>query len=493
MKSSHSDSLKASLRKLPNKPGVYVMYNRFKQTLYVGKAKALKKRVSSYFQASKKMQVAQPKINALIEQIDHFEFFTVQSESEALLLESQLIKKFKPKYNTSLKDDKRFLLVQVNPKETLPKFQLTRNRIYKHYRYFGPFPHAGALRKTLEFMKQKFGILLMDAKPQKIDTAHWRLYDDARAELYQQPNEVTAEAYRQRVDAACEFLEGHTKQIINELKEKMNRLAQKHCYEKAGVLRDQIIAIQQTSKRTRKFERNLIGFISEAESLQSLKEALSLKRLPARIECFDISHISGSFCVASMVCFLDGKPRRKEYRRYKIKSFIGNDDFKAIAEVVGRRYARVIKENGILPDLIVIDGGKGQVHAAVKALYSLGLEHSETIGLAKKQETIVFPDDRTSLNLPLRNPALRLLQHLRDEAHNYANNFNAELRSRKIRESILDEFKGLGEQRKTALLRHFGSIQKIRKASSEELTAVEGIGAVTAERLTEFLNQHTSA
>lgn len=469
------------------------MYNRFKQSLYVGKAKALKKRVSSYFQASKKMQIAQPKISALIEQIDHFEFYTVQSESEALLLESQLIKKYKPKYNTSLKDDKRFLLVQVNPKEALPKFRLTRNRIYKHYRYYGPFPHAGALRKTLEIMKQKFGILLMDAKPQKIDDKHWKLYDDARAELSKLPNEVTVDAYHQRVEAACEFLEGQTEQIINELKEKMHSLAQKHSYEKAGVLRDQIIAIQQTSKRTRKFERNLVGFISEAESLACLKEALSLKRLPTRIECFDISHISGSFCVASMVCFIDGKPKRREYRRYKIKSFIGNDDFKAIAEVVGRRYARIREENLALPDLIVIDGGKGQVHAAVKALYSIGLEHAETIGLAKKKETIVFSDDRANLNLPLRNPALRLLQHLRDEAHDFANNFNAELRSRKLRESILDEFKGLGEDRKTALLRHFGSIQKIRKASSAELTAVDGIGVVTAKRLSEFLAQDRTA
>lgn len=493
MKSSPSDSLKASIRKLPNKPGVYVMYNRFKQILYVGKAKALKKRVSSYFQASRKMQIAQPKISALIEQIDHFEYYTVQSESEALLLESQLIKKYKPKYNTSLKDDKRFLLVQVNLAETLPRFRLARNRIYKHYRYYGPFPHAGALRKTLEIMKKKFGILLMDAKPQKIDAIHWQLYDDARAELSKLPNLVTSKAYRQRVDAACEFLEGHSEKIIYELREKMHALAQRQAYEKAGVLRDQITAIQQTSKRTRKFERNLIGFISEAESVKCLKEALSLKQRPSRIECFDISHISGSFCVASMVCFIDGKPKRKEYRRYKIKSFIGNDDFKAISEVVGRRYARLNKENVTLPDLIVIDGGKGQVHAAVKALYSIGLKHAEIIGLAKKKETIVFPYDRPNLNLPLRDPALRLLQYLRDEAHDYANNFNAELRSRKIRESLLDEYKGLGEKRKTALLRHFGSIQKIQKASPEELTAVDGIGMITAKHLSEFLAEQKTS
>lgn len=483
-------ALKEAIRRLPNKPGVYVMHNEFKQPLYVGKAKNLKKRVASYFQASKKLQIAQPKIKSMVQQIVSFEYHCVNSESEALLLESQLIKKYKPKYNTSLKDDKRFLLVQLNPKESLPRFCLTRNRIYKHYRYYGPFPHAGSLRKTLDIMKRKFGILLNDANPKKIDDHTWHLYDDVRAELSDLPNEVTEETYRERVEKACKFLEGQTVSIIDTLKERMQVYSKKQNYEKASALRDQIIAIQQTSKRTRKFERNLIGFITEKESLTALKEALSLSKLPKHIECFDISHISGSFCVASMVCFTNGKPNRKQYRRYKIKSFVGNDDFRAIEEVVTRRYLRLQKEGSPFPDLIVIDGGVGQVHAAEKAFETLKKNSPYLIGLAKKNETIVFPDNRPSLNLPFRNPALRLLQYLRDEAHSFANNFNAELRSKKIKESILDDFKGIGETRKAELLKSFGTIKNLRNASIDELVQQKGIGLKTAEKLSKFLAQN---
>ena len=482
-------ALKEAIRKLPNKPGVYVMHNEFKQALYVGKAKNLKKRVASYFQASKKLQIAQPKIKAMVEQIVSFEYHCVHSESEALLLESQLIKKFKPKYNTSLKDDKRFLLVQLNPKETLPRFRLTRNRIYKHYRYYGPFPHAGSLRKTLDIMKRKFGILLNDANPKKIGDNTWRLYDDMRADLFDLPNELSEEAYRERVEKACEFLEGHTVSTIDALKERMQAYAKKQKYEKASELRDQIIAIQQTSKRTRKFERNLIGYITEKESLATLKEELSLSKLPKHIECFDISHISGSFCVASMVCFLHGKPSRKQYRRYKIKSFVGNDDFRAIEEVVTRRYKKLQKEGAPFPDLVVIDGGIGQVYAAIKAFKALKLTPPYLIGLAKKNETIVFPDNRPNLNLPFRNPGLRLLQYCRDEAHHFANNFNAELRSKKIKESILDNFKGIGENRKTELLKHYATIKNLKCATIDDLVQQKGIGLKTAQRLSEFLKQ----
>ncbi|MDC3132254.1 excinuclease ABC subunit UvrC [Opitutae bacterium] len=483
-------ALKEAIRKLPNNPGVYVMYNRFKQALYVGKAKNLKKRVSSYFHASKKLQITQPKIRAMVEQIESFECHCVNSESEALLLESQFIKKFKPKYNTSLKDDKRFLLVQLNPKETLPRFRLTRNRIYKHFRYYGPFPHAGSLRKTLDIMKRKFGILLNDASPKKIGENIWQLYDDMRADLSDLPNEISEEAYNERVEKACGFLEGHTLSTIDGLKERMHAYARMHKYEKASELRDQIIAIQQTSKRTRKFERNLIGFITEKESLMTLSNELSLSKMPKHIECFDISHISGSFCVASMICFNNGKPNRKQYRRYKIKSFIGNDDCRAIEEVVTRRYRRLQKEGNPFPDLIVIDGGIGQVHAAIKAFQILKLNPPYLIGLAKKNETIVFPDNRPDLNLPFRNPALRLLQYLRDEAHYFANNFNAELRSKKIKESILDDFRGIGEIRKAKLLKRFGTIRNLKRATIEDLIKEEGIGLKTAKELSQFLEQN---
>jgi excinuclease ABC subunit C len=205
------------------------------------------------------------------------------------------------------------------------------------------------------------------------------------------------------------------------------------------------------------------------------------------MECFDISHISGTFVVASMVHFTDGRPDTDQYRRFSIKSFIGNDDFKAMEEVVSRRYRRLIAEQRQFPDLVVIDGGRGQVAAALKAFVGLDCPPPAMIGLAKKQETIIFPDARAPLNLPLGNPGLGLLQRLRDEAHRFANTYNADLRSRKIRESILDDFPGLGAKRRTALLAHFGSLDKLRAASVEKITQVPGFGEKFAAQLHAFL------
>ena len=252
-------------------------------------------------------------------------------------------------------------------------------------------------------------------------------------------------------------------------------------------LRDRVHALKQTSARTRKFERALHDPTPKQEILQQLQKDLALPTIPQHMECFDISHISGSFCVASMVCFNQGKPNRKQYRRFKIKSFIGNDDFRAMEEVVGRRYRRLFEEHKAFPDLVVIDGGAGQVTAALKAFLGQGLEPPTLIGLAKKNETIIFSDGREPLNLSHHDPGLRMLQHIRDEAHRFANSFNAELRSQKLRESILEDFKGLGSDKRLRLLKRFGSIEKLRKASAADITQVEGIGPKTAERLVEFL------
>lgn len=489
MPDSGRKNLKEQVRRLPHKPGVYLMKDRIGQTIYVGKAKDLKKRVSTYFQSSRKLSIAQPKIKAMIELIHDFEIIIVKSEAEALLLEGQLIKKYKPRYNTDFTDDKRFLLVKVDPRETLPRFRLTRNRTDSGSRYFGPFAHSGHLRKTLAELRKEYGILLSDAKPVEIEKGRWQLYDDARQEIYNHANVVTVDDYQLRLNAACEFLEGKAREWLSELKERMKQAAEKRDYEEAAALRDRINALERTAARTRKFERNLLGSVNRSETIERLGQQLDLKASPKRMECFDISHISGSFCVASMVAFREGRPDRKNYRRYKIKSFIGNDDFRAMEEVVGRRYRRLHEEGKAYPDLIVIDGGAGQVAAALKAFLSQRLEPPELIGLAKRNETIIFSDGREPLNLPKHDEALRLLQHIRDEAHHFANSYNAELRSKRLKESILDDFKGLGQKRKQQLLLHFGSIEKLRDAKVDQLTQLEGIGTITAERLVDFLSQ----
>lgn len=488
MTESSQINLKEKVRRLPHSPGVYLMKDRLGQTIYVGKAKDLKKRVSTYFQASRKLTIAQPKIRAMIDLIADFETVGVKSEAEALLLEGQLIKKYRPRYNTDFTDDKRFLLVRVDLKEPLPRFRLTRNRVDSRSRHYGPFAHSGDLRKTLAELRRKHGILLGDAKPVDLGNSRWKLYDDARQEIYEHANEVTEAEYRERVEAACECLEGKALEWLAELKQQMTKAAAVRDYEKAASLRDRINALQRTAQRTRKFERNLLGTQSQGETLQRLEEVLGLTKRPRRMECFDISHISGSFCVASMVCFDRGKPDRKNYRRYKIRSFVGNDDFRAMEEVVGRRYRRLHEEGRSFPDLVVIDGGAGQVNAALKAFIGQELEPPTLIGLAKKHETIIFSDGRPPLNLSLHDPALRLLQHIRDEAHQFANRFNAELRSRRLKESILVDFSGIGPEKRAKLLDHFGSIAKLRSADAEKLAEVEGIGPKTAARLEKFLS-----
>jgi len=467
------------------------MKDRFGQIIYVGKAKDLKQRVSTYFQPSRKRLVTQPKVHAMLDLIDDFDLIVVNSEAEALLLEGRLIKQYKPRYNTDFTDDKRFLLVRVNLNEALPRFRLTRNRTDQASRYYGPFAHASHLRKTLAELRRKFGILLGDAKPVDLGNQNWRLYDDARAEIYTHPNEISQADYLARVDAACAFLQGQTREWLSELKVEMQAAADAREYEKAAQLRDRINALRQTSVRTRKFERPLHDPSSKTQVLEQLKTQLRLPTYPKHIECFDISHISGSFCVASMVAFKQGKPSRKDYRRFKINSFIGNDDFRAMEEVVGRRYRRLHNEQKPFPDLIIIDGGVGQVSAALKAFIGQGLEPAALIGLAKKNETIIFSDGHAPLQLSHHEPALRLLQHIRDEAHRFANRFNAELRSKKLRESILDDFNGLGPTKRQALLAHFGSIQKLRSATADKIAEVQGIGLQTAERLMHFLNTST--
>ena len=480
-------TLKEKVRRLPDKPGVYLMKDRLGRIIYVGKAKSLKKRVSSYFQRGRARTLSQPKIRALIEMIADLDTMEVKSEPEALLLEGKLIKQWRPRYNTDFTDDKRFLLVRVDPGEELPRFRLTRIKKDDRSRYFGPFAHSGLLRKTLAQMRRQYGILLGDGTPQQLPDGHWRLYDDVRQELYGAGTIVSAADYRRRVDEACAFLEGKSREWLATLRVEMTAAAGRQEFEKAAELRDVVFALEKTLAKTRSFTRlDPTRPSGDRDALRELGEALGLAGPPHTMECFDISHISGTFVVASMVFFSDGRPDKNQYRRFSIKSFIGNDDFRAMEEVVGRRYRRLAQEGKPFPDLVVIDGGRGQIGAALKAFVGLDVMPPPIIGLAKKKETVIFPDSRPPLNLPLSHPALNLLQRLRDEAHRFANTYNADLRSRKIRESVLDDYPGLGPVRRAALLAHFGSIEKIRAATTAQLGEVDGIGPALAAGLQAF-------
>ncbi len=486
-------TLKEKVRSLPATSGVYIMKDALGRVIYIGKASNLRRRVGQYFMVSYKARASNPKIASLADSIADFEFVNTRSDAEAIILESKLIKQWKPRYNTLEKDNKNFLHLRVEMFSQLPRFTFARNRKDDGSLYFGPYLGTSALRSALREVKKKFGILLSDAKPKKLGDGRWMLYDDARSEISAFENIVTPDEYRMRVENALEFLRGKDEDTLRQAGEKMEEAAAAMEYEKAAKWRDLVSAICETRKANAR--GNVSADISRSapevaeRALESLKRALKLPQKPKAIECFDISHISGSFCVASMVRFENGEPAKQKYRRFKIKSFVGNDDFRAMREAVGRRYRRLAEEGAPMPDLVLIDGGKGQVFSAMKAFDEEGVPPPAIAGLAKREETVVT-DEFEEIKLPRRNEGLKLLQRVRDEAHRFANSFSESLRSKKIRESILDDFPGLGQKRKEALLKSFGSIAKIRSATAQQLQQVDGIGFETARRLRFFLDSN---
>jgi excinuclease ABC subunit C len=470
--------LSSKVRDLPNKPGVYLMRDRMGRVIYVGKARSLRKRVSQYFHPSRRFRY-DPKTRALIDSIADFETFVVHSEPEALLLEGKLIKEYKPRYNAFFKDDKRFLLVKLNPNEEYPRFKFARLKKDDAARYFGPFAHAGSVRLAMQFMRKKYGVLVQGTGAPKQKDLKYSTY------LVPVPlKDMPREEYLRRVDLACDFLEGRSNEALEELETQMREAAKLTQFEKAAELRDVIESLREIARasRDRKFARDLKPQIDVEAEMAELQRVLGLPASPNHIEGFDISNISGTLSVASTVCFVAGKPHKEHYRHYRIKTVVGSDDFASMAEVVGRRYSHA----EVRPDLVVVDGGAGQLSAALGALEKIGVR-LPVIGLAKQMEEIYVPGGNV-LRLDRSSPGLHLIQRLRDEAHRFANAYHQKLRKRRIQESVLDEFPGLGEKRKLALLQHFGSIQRLRAASAEQIAGVRGIGEKMAGKLKEFLS-----
>src|SRR5204862_866689 len=405
-------------------------------------------------------------------------------------------------------------------------------------RYFGPYAHAGALRQTLNFMRKRFGVLTFGrGAPRE---------RELKSSTYQVPvrlSETSAEQYRQRVEQACEFLEGKSREMIAVLKEQMHTAAQEMDFEKAAELRNMVADLRSTTRPTRRFTRgSLPSTIDPIADVQALADALHLSEVPRVMECFDISNISTTHVVASIVCFRDGIQDKNNYRRYRVRTVAGQDDFASMAEVVRRRYSRILlearaansdaaefsQENAAdavarisshperteaqsrepaakrtgsftgfldsarndehfvavrLPDLIIVDGGKGQLSAACRELQRLGLHDLPIIGLAKEHEEIYRLDRAVPLQLPMDSGALRLLQRIRDEAHRFANAYHQLLMKKRIGESLLDDCPGVSQNRKNLLLRKFGSVNQLRKATVEEIASTDGIGRKMAEEV----------
>jgi excinuclease ABC subunit C len=528
------EAIRKKLGTVPHKPGVYLHKDRFGTVIYVGKALDLRKRVSQYFQSSRRMGW-DLKFNALVEAICDFDVHIVRSEPEALLLESKLIKEFKPRFNISLRDDKRYLMLKVNLNDPIPNFTFTRFKKDDGARYFGPFVNSLGLRNAVALARKQFNLRGCRVfTPGAADYKHC-LYAHLKYCTAPCVGNVTREQYLEQVKAACNFLEGQCREMQGQLEGEMKKAAALHDFEKAADLRDLIRDLNDTWKKTEKFARvpyTLPLSINPENDLEELAKILGLPAPPMRIEGFDISNISGTFAVASLVSFKNGRPDRANYRRFKIKTVEGQDDFASMAEVVRRRYSRLLNESvaptqktkndddghavpqelqtlvnetsrkvrhripvknfqtppsSNLPDLILIDGGKGQLGMACAELKKLGLEKIPVIGLAKEFEEIYLPGKSEPLRLGLDHPAVKLLQRLRDECHRVANSYNAQLRLKKISESVLDEFPGIGEQRKKALLKKFGSVQRLKMATLEQLAKVPGFGGKAASELKTFL------
>ncbi|HEY2573629.1 MAG TPA: excinuclease ABC subunit UvrC, partial [Verrucomicrobiaceae bacterium] len=516
----------------PHTPGVYVMRDRLNRVIYVGKARDLRKRLSNYFMTSRARQ-ADIKTRALIDSIWDFDIHQVRHDSEALILEMRLIKDFRPKYNVSFKDDKRYLLVKVQMADPFPRFTLTRMKKDDGARYFGPFAHSSALRTTLGWMNRHFGLrVCRPLEPGESDFKHCHndIIKNCSAPCV---GRVTREEYHARVEQACEFLGGKSRGLVTALKGEMEKAAARLDFERAAELRDMLEDLKTTLKPARTFERGasirVATTINPGADLLELQEALHLDRPPRVMECFDIANIGEAHCVASMVRFKNGVPDKSNYRRYRIRVVNGQNDFASMSEVVRRRYSRILlegreragtdaveasqenpleamrrlEESGItgdradqtfvtLPDLVIVDGGKGQLSSATKELQRLGLHGLSIIGLAKEHEEIYRPGEDQPLVLSHESGALKLLQRIRDEAHRWANQYHQLLLNRRVQESILDDCPGVSQSRKAALLRAFGSVARLRQASAAEVAAVPGIGKSLAEEITTFLRARSN-
>ncbi len=590
-----NSKLQTNLKNLPASPGVYQFINKNGKVIYVGKAKNLRNRVRSYFQENP----GSAKTIAMVSKIDDLQLVVTDSELEALILENNLIKQLKPRYNVNLKDDKSFPFIKVT-NELFPRIYPTRKVYNDGSKYFGPYTDVRSMRGSLKMINQIFKIrsCKLDLTEKNIADKKFKVCLDYHIKKCDGPceNLVSAKAYNEMVDEVIKLLKGKTDDLIKDLKSRMQTAVENLEYEKAAELRDKIdqlnsisskqkivnddeedrdifavafegkdstcavfnirsgkligkkqlkLAIEdgeelaniysaaikfyygdqveipreviveitpedadaltewlrmKSNRKTKIFvpqrgdlkslvkmcKENAILQLKEIQlqkmknlgnvsySVSALQRDLRLKTLPRKIECFDISNLQGTDTVASMVVFEDGKPKKSLYRKFIIKTVEGPDDFSSMREVIERRYTRLKEENQPLPDLIMVDGGKGQLSSAVEILDNLGFTNYNIIGLAKRLEEVFLPNNSDPELIPKTSSGLKLLQQVRDEAHRFAITFHRERRSKRTIKSELTDIKGIGISIAKKLLATFGSLEGIKKSNFEELEKIVG-------------------
>ncbi len=609
------EALRAKLRVLPDRPGVYLMKNAAGEVIYVGKAVSLKSRVRSYFQSPAGLSA---KVRVMTSHIADIEYIVTGSEVEALILEANLIKEHRPRYNVRLRDDKAYPFLKVTLNEPFPRVVVTRRVERDGAKYFGPYTNSNAVRETTRFLRKLFPIRTCSLDLSgELDYRPCLLYHIKRC-VGPCANKVSPEEYNRLIEQVSLFLEGRHDRLVPSLYREMRDAAQKLEYERAARIRDQIRALERVAERQtvvsdKPVDQDLIGFAQEKDlvcvqvfyvrggrligrdhffleavaedepgeimaaflqqyyqrapfvppevllqvpvedaaviegwlrqrrggavrlhvpqrgekrrlmetvvenarialnervtqlarrseeaerAMAHLAEVLGLPSLPQRIEAFDISNIHGNQAVASMVVFEDGQPKPSDYRRFKIRTKSTPDDFAMMREAVHRRFLRGLREQAeevdgrgfaAFPDLVLIDGGKGQLSAAREVMRELGVEDIPTVSLAKQFELVFVEGRPDPIDLPWASPGLKLLQRIRDEAHRYAITYHRHLRDQRTSESALDQIPGVGPRRKRELIKRFGSVAGVRRATLDDLAAVPGISRSLAERILHHL------
>jgi excinuclease ABC subunit C len=597
---------------LPESPGIYLLKDAKGTIIYIGKAKSLRNRVRSYFQRADERDV---KTRTLISKIADVEYLVTDSEKEALILENNLIKKHKPRYNVKIKDDKNYPYLRLTVDEPCPRLMIARRVKRDGSLYFGPYPSALAARNTLKLIYKWFPLRACKDTKFKNRTRPCVNYQMGRC-LAPCVGKVDAQTYREIVKEVRLFLKGKDRELIRILKEKMREKSERLDFEGAARIRDQIQSVEKVIEKQHVvskgfLDQDVIGFhrngglgvqtlfvrngmlmggrfftlshrewpneeiissfinqfygegkfipqeillpfslqdrplfeqwltekkgsrvrlmvpkrgdrlhllrmaMDNAEKallskatletdpqhiLRQLQEKLRLNRFPNRIEAFDISDIKGGFAVGSMVVFEGGEPLKSKYRHFRIRSSLGADDYGKMYEILARRYQRAVRE-GDLPDLVMVDGGKGQMNVALEVLRELGIDGVDVIGLAKdrvqrghaptierKGERIFLPKRKEPISLGRTSPALHVLQHIRDESHRFAITYHKKLRHKGEFRSLLDEIPGIGGQRKKRLLRYFKSVERIREASVEELESIPTMNRKVAQQVFSFFH-----
>lgn len=602
---SARSSLREALDHLPRAPGVYLMRDAASKIIYIGKAKSLRSRVRSYF--TPRAFDGRGQFRALVANVREVEYIVTDSDREALILEANLVKEHKPRYNITLKDDKKYPYIKVTA-EPFPRIIVTRDVEKDGGRYLGPYTNVKAMRNMLNLMHKLFRVRSCDYT---LPNKNVRLCIDYEIGRCDGPCEdlISTQDYKKRIDEAVMFLTGRRTLVAKIVRGEMERASRELRFEEAAIFRDRLDAVERVTSRQKVMSQDqsdwdLIAIAREDEeacgvvmevregrligrqhyfiggvldapesavrssfirlfyltasfvprevyvsgkvdddetilewlddraggpvvikvpqrgdkaqllrmaegnaslllterrlkrenrkqqvpaSVASLQRDLRLETPPRRVEAMDISNIQGQDPVASLVCFIDGRPSKKNYRHFKITGIEGPNDFAMMHQVVTRRFKRLQAENQSFPDLLLIDGGKGQLSSAVSALRSLGIEDQPVIGLAKQLEEVFIPGHSDPQNIPKVSSSLKLLQALRDESHRFAVTFHRQVRKKRTLHSVLEDIEGVGPVRRKQLLRHFGSMKRLREASLEKVKAVDGVGPKLAEQIVRAL------